>query len=92
MSIFNLKSNVSRSHKLEEEDISNTKIALHNEGYYDVPEYGLTGYSDERMFDGIKKFQKDKGLRVDEVMNPGGETESFLNKALVKSETKKPKP
>jgi len=34
------------------------------------------------MFSGIKKFQKAKGLRVDGVMNPGGETERTIAKTL----------
>ncbi len=84
MSLLNLKSDVSRSHKLEEEDILKTKVALNKEGYYDVPDYGMTPYSDERMFDGMKKFQKEKGLQVDGVMRPDGETVNALDKALHK--------
>ncbi len=88
MSLLNLKSDVSRSHKLEEEDILKTKVALNKEGYYDVPDYGMTPYSDERMFDGMKKFQKEKGLQVDGVMRPDGETVNALDKALTKHQNK----
>jgi cell wall-associated NlpC family hydrolase len=34
------------------------------------------------MFHGIEKFQKDHGLKVDQVVNPGGPTENALNQAL----------
>lgn len=83
MSIFNLNSDVSRSAILEEDDVLHTKIALNNQGYYDVPKaYGLTPYSDERMFDGMKNFQQDQNLKPDSIMRPGGETETALNKSL----------
>ncbi len=83
MSIFNLNSDVSRSAKLEEDDVLHTKIALNNQGYYDVPDsYGLTPYSDERVFEGMKKYQKDNGLKTDAIMRPGGKTETALNKSL----------
>jgi cell wall-associated NlpC family hydrolase len=34
------------------------------------------------MYRGIEKFQKDHGLKVDQVANPGGPTEKALNQAL----------
>ena len=86
MNNFSLNSAVSRSHKLELDDVLKTKQALQKIGYYEEPDYGMTPYSDERMFDGIKKFQKDKGLCVDGVMFPGYETEG----ALADSVQKKP--
>jgi hypothetical protein len=88
--MFHLSSAVSRSHKLEEDDILRTKFALKDIGYYDEPEYGMTPYSDERMFDSIKKFQKDKGLEVDGVMYPQGETAATIGKMI--AEPWRPKP
>jgi peptidoglycan hydrolase-like protein with peptidoglycan-binding domain len=87
VSLLNLKSDISKSHKLEEEDVLKAKIALNKEGYYDVPDYGMTPYSDERMFDGMKKFQKEKGLQVDGVMRPDGETVNALDKSLAKHQS-----
>jgi hypothetical protein len=80
--MFHLSSAVSRSHKLEEDDVLKTKFALKDIGYYDEPEYGMTPYSDERMFDSIKKFQKDKGLEVDGIMYPEGETASTIGNMI----------
>ena len=40
----------------------------------------ITGYPDQPLFDGIKKFQKDKGLFQDALMDPGGETVAAINK------------
>ena len=44
----------------------------------------MTPYPDQPLFDGIKKFQKDKGLFQDSLMVPGGETVTALNKVLGK--------
>jgi len=83
MSFFKISSPVTRSHILDEDDVTNTKVALNNLGYYEAPkEYGLTPYSDERMFDGMKQFQKDNNLRVDAEMFPGRETETTINAKL----------
>jgi hypothetical protein len=79
---FRLKGNVSRTNRVNEDDTVKTKIALRELGYYDIPDYGFTDFPDEAMFQGIKKFQKDKGLRVDEKMNSNGRTQWELNKAL----------
>jgi len=77
---LSLASTVSRSHRLDLDDVLKTKKALQDRGYYEEPDYGMTPYSDERMFDGIRAFQKDNGLRVDGVMHPDGETVQAMNK------------
>lgn len=46
----------------------------------------MTKFSDNQIFDGIRKFQKDNRLKADGVMKPSGETESFFNKLLQKGE------
>lgn len=46
----------------------------------------MTKFSDNQIFDGIRKFQKDNRLKVDGIMKPSGETESFFNKLLQKGE------
>ncbi len=79
---FQLDGTVSRTTMLNRDDVVKSKIALRELGYYDIPDYGLTDISDEAMFDGIKEFQKDKGLFTDSTMQPGGETQKELNKAL----------
>lgn len=52
-------------------------------GYYaplDGAEPGA--WVDSDLFAGIKKFQRDNGLKVDGLMRPGGPTERALNDAL----------
>ena len=51
-------------------------------GYYKVPEWGMTKFTDNQMFDGIRKFQKDNGLKIDGIMKPEGETENTINKKI----------
>ena len=77
-----LKSTVSRSHRLELDDVLKTKEALHGLGYYEVPDYGMTPYSDEQMFDALKQLQHDNGLTVDGVMHPCRETDQTLSRRL----------
>lgn len=73
-----LNQSLSASSAVHPEDVVGVKTRLQREGYYDIPSYGLTPYPDSRLFEGIRKFQRDNGLAVDGVMNPGGETEQAL--------------
>jgi len=57
------------------------KTALRVLGHYQTPSYGMTPYPDNQMFDAIKGFQRQRGLRVDGIMKPGGETEATMSKA-----------
>ena len=41
-----------------EEDVLKLKQNLQQLGYYKTPKYGMTGYTDDETFEGIKKFQK----------------------------------
>ncbi len=59
-------------------DVLKIKDALRSRGYYDLPDYGITPYTDEALFDGIKQYQKDKGLKVDGIIKPDGETMQTL--------------
>ena len=77
-----LLDDVGSNHAVEEEDTLNTKKALKSLGYYETPDYGMTGYPDTAMFDGIEKVQKDNGLFPDRSMRPGGETETAINRQL----------
>ena len=65
-----------------EEDVLELKQNLQQLGYYKTPKYGMTGYTDNETFEGVKRFQKDNNLTVDGVLKPGGETESKLNEHL----------
>ncbi len=63
-------------------DVLNVKRALNRMGFYDVPDYGMTPHADGTMFDGIRRFQRTNGLRVDGLMQRGRETERAMNDAL----------
>lgn len=65
-------------------DTLKTKTALKKTGHYEPPDWGLHEFPDQRMFDGIKAFQKEQGLRVDGVMRPDGETAARLGDVLKK--------
>ena len=76
--------NIGSDRPAGEDDTFKAKHAFQAIGYYDEPSWGMTPYPDQPLFDGIKKFQKDKGLFQDALMEPKGETVTALNKALGK--------
>ena len=81
-SFISLKEDIGSDRPVDEDDTFKTKHAFKSIGYYDEPSYGMTPYPDQPLFDGIKKFQKDKGLFQDALMEPEGETVTALNKEL----------
>lgn len=75
-----LKKEVSKTTAdVEPEDVLSVKQKLQGLGYYEEPEWGMTKFTDNQMFDGIKKFQKDHNLKVDGIMKPDGETQNAIN-------------
>jgi hypothetical protein len=77
-----IKGHVAGSTRVGPEDTLSTKKALHDLGYYDIPDYGMTPYPDQPMFDGIAQVQKNNDLFHDRAMRPGGETEAAINREL----------
>ncbi len=77
-----IKGHVAGSTRVGPEDTLSTKKALHDLGYYDIPDYGMTPYPDQPMFDGIAEIQKKHDLFHDRAMRPGGETETAINREL----------
>lgn len=75
---FQITKPVSPAHALAEEDVLKTKDALSALGHYQEPEGGSTPWPDTPMFEGLKTFQKDQGLKPDGLMKPGGPTEKAL--------------
>ena len=70
----------------EDYDVQQVKKALNRLGYYmPYEKTGITGIPDKDLFDAIRRFQADKGLRATGVMRPDDETV----KALSAEETKK---
>ena len=66
---------VSRTNRLEHDDVLKMKRALGALNLYEIPEsYGLTEYSGDAMFAGLETFQKQNGPRVDGLARPDGES------------------
>ncbi len=81
--LLNLKGLVSRTNRLEHDDVLKMKRALGALNLYEIPEsYGLTEYSDDAMFAGLEQFQKQNGLQVDGLTRPDGETAKAMDQAL----------
>ena len=66
------------------DDVLSAKSAFEELGYYETPSYGMTPYPDELLFNGIRSYQKEKGLTVDGYMLPEGETEQSVNISLAR--------
>lgn len=91
MSWFSLKDPVGTNWRLNTGDLKNTKRALSQLGYYKAPpERGIDDWADTQMFDGIRSFQKDNGLKVDAFMRPGGPTEKTINTQLAAARSPAP--
>ncbi len=86
--VYRLKQDLGADRPADMDDVWVTKQNLHLNGYYEIPEYGLTPYPDRPLFESIRKYQAEHDLQVDGVMKPGGETEShMLNHLAAKSPT-----
>lgn len=91
MSMFKLKEAIGTNYRVDPNDLMNTKRALNQLGYYDVPPHrGIDDWTDDATFDGIRNFQRAKGLKVDGLMRPGGPTERAINEGLGEGERPNP--
>lgn len=91
--MLSLKSPVGTNYRVDPNDLMDTKRALSDLGYYDVPAHrGIDDWTDDATFDGIKKFQQDNDLKVDGFMRPGGPTEQKMNIQLAAGEDGKSSP
>lgn len=79
---FQLNRPLKRDANADLNDVFKVKTVLSDLGHYEVPDWGVTQYPDDGLFKGIKSFQRDHGLKVDGIMNPGGETEQTLSSVL----------
>lgn len=80
--MLQLKDWIGRNSEGNQEDILPVKNSLKSLGYYKEPDYGMTEYPDDEMFDGIINFQKKYNLKTDGIMKPRGETEKKMNDIL----------
>jgi hypothetical protein len=65
-----------------DDDVVVTKRALDRLGYHRSTGPRPTCFADKDFFDGLRKFQKDRGLKVDGTILPGGETSQALGALL----------
>lgn len=79
MMLFRVGRTVARSSNTDANDAIPVKRALRMLDLYQEPEWGLTSWPDEPMFQGIKRFQMDSRLNPDGVIKPGGPTERALD-------------
>ncbi len=90
MSLFSkitrlIKGSVGDQRENRPEDVRQIKSVLYQLGYFDFrKEPEPHAYITREMDQGIKDYQKDRSLRVDGELKPGGETESELLKDLYK--------
>lgn len=71
-----LKDSVGNMMKNDEDDVINVKNALHSLGYRAEP--AQNGIIERETDEGIRSFQREKGLKVDGYLMPGGETEKAI--------------
>ncbi|MDR1025764.1 MAG: peptidoglycan-binding protein, partial [Lactobacillus sp.] len=64
------------------EDTLNLKYSMKDLGLYEEPSWGMQGFADQQMFESIKTFQKQNGLKVDGIIKPDGPTEKAINDRL----------
>lgn len=77
--LFRVRREVSRNANADANDAIAVKRALRMLDFYQEPEWGLSPWPDEPMFQGIQRFQIDTGLDPDGVITPGGPTERALD-------------
>ena len=80
---YKLKSIIASESAADPDDVWALKHALRQDGFYSEPNQGITPFPDRNLFEAIKQFQTRKGLLVDGVVKPGGETERELQKQLL---------
>lgn len=81
---FRLRSTLSASAHTNETDIQNAKRVFGSLGYIPPSTRQPSNRPNDALFNGIRRFQSDHGLKRDGVMKPGGETERAISTLLDK--------
>ena len=79
--MFKLKNTIGSSSFVDAYDVKNTKSILRDWGYY-PRDKDIHGFTDNELFDGIKKFQSANNLKIDGIMQPNGETEKKMSELV----------
>lgn len=66
-------------------DVVITKRSLSRLGHYKVPKWGLSSEPDTYLFVGIRRFQRQRKLKVDGLMKPEGPTASEIGRILTQN-------
>lgn len=81
-----LKKTVARNSAVDEYDIKQIKKALNRLGYYAPLEAtGITGIPDAALFEALKRFQEEHGIRATGEAKPGDETVQALSREAAKT-------
>lgn len=83
--MFKLSKTLGASYPAEEDDVLSMKSALTQLGEYSPKPDGPSRWTDDEMFDGMKRFQRKSGLQVDGVARPGGPTATSIGSALAET-------
>ena len=81
--MLRLKHPLGRVYNVDLDDVFKVKTALQGLGFYKAPDFGLTRYPDEQMFDAVERFQERHGLTKDGIMKPNGPTHRVLMAQMV---------
>jgi len=79
---FQLKKPIGPNHVVDPDDVVRIKTALVDLGFLEVPEEGVTPWPGRPTIHAVADFQREKGLPVDGVINPGGPTQQAINQSL----------
>jgi hypothetical protein len=82
-----LRTSVGNMMENDEEDVKQIKNMLYVAGHRKTP--AQNGIIEQQTDDAIRSFQKFKGLKVDGIMKPGGETEQALKREVEKPVSRK---
>ncbi|MFN4165726.1 MAG: glycoside hydrolase family protein [Ferrovibrio sp.] len=81
--LFRLVGSVGEQGDNDRQDVIKAQILLGESGYFNLPGLGgPTGWPSGGLSRGMRNYQKDRGLTVDGIMLPGGETVQSLNSEL----------
>lgn len=78
---FSLKGSVGNMMENNEEDVINVKNALFRTGHRKTP--AQNGIIEQETDDAIRSYQKEKGLKIDGILKPKGETEKAMKSSIV---------
>ncbi len=80
---FAISKPVGMNGRNQRQDVARLETLFGRTGHLNLKETdGPTGYLGSRLDQAIKGFQKDKGLKIDGAVNPGGETLGALSAQL----------